>query len=333
MLLPKVLQYYKSYRNRPASQIRPLSSKASYSLWLLFAIGLLALTSTLPFFRPENIFIKTDSYPLTPGSIILTRLRKFGDPTAADEKLCQLLDEGGKHAAHLYARYGPESLNNPLARPDEIDSKFWHLLYAAPSILAPHLAHLFALGVATSGFLSGKEGARWRTISILVGLAVAGLEVYLVETYDLAASMRGVQAKNVPYIHWQVSIWRGVAIAVVDAVLGWMLWLQATGRAFVTPDPPIERIADSAKLLEALVHKVGALGIVRNGTMRDADLRRKVDDYWLKEQEAMADILEQPQVSQAQRNVLAKKDMGVVRRDINQFVDGIVNTASTIPAS
>lgn len=333
MLFPKVLQYYKSYRSRPASNIQRLPSKASYALWILLATGVVALISTLPVFRSENIFHKSDSYPLTPGSIILLRLRKLGDVTASDERLCHLLEEGGKYAARLYATYGPDVLDNPLARPDEIDSSRWYLLYALPSILAPHLAHLFALGVATSGLISGKEGARWRTWSIIAGVAVAGMEVYMIETYDLAASMRGVQAKDVRYVHWQVGVWRGVAIAIVDAVLGWMLWLQATGRAFITPDPPVERLADHAKLLEALVSKIAALGILRNGTMRDADLRRKVDDYWIKEQTATTEVLEQPEVSQAQRNVLSKKDMGVVRRDIAQFVDGIVTVGHTNPAS
>lgn len=331
MLLPKLFQYYKSYRNRPASRIQPVPTKTSYALLFLLATGIVALLSTLPFFGPENILLKGEkSFPFTSGSIILNRLKRSGDTSITSERLCQTFDEGGKFAFQLYARYGPDVLlNNPLSRPDEIDAGRWFLLYAAPSILTPHLMHLLALGIATSGFLSGKEGSRWRTVAMLAGLGLAGLEVYLIESYDLAASMRGAQAKNVRYIYWQVRMWRGVAIATVDAVIGWMIWLQATGRAFVTPDPPVERLANHARKLETLVHKVGALGVVRNGTMRDADLRRKVDDYWVTEQEAMTDMLQQPEVQQAQRNVLSKKDMTVVGRDVAQFVEGIVSLASS----
>lgn len=295
--------------------------------------GLIALVSTLPTFSPENIFLKTNSFPGTRGQVLLNRVRESGVPTTTQEQLCQLFEEIGKPAVRIYAHYGPDVLlNNPLSRSDELDADRWFLLYAVPSILKPHLMHLLALGIATSGFLSGKEGSRWRTIAILAGLAVVGLEVYLIETFDLAASMRGHHAKDVPYIHWQVRIWRGVAIAVVDGVLGWMIWLQATGRAFVTPDSPIEKVADQVKHLEALLQKVGVLGVAWNGSMRDTELRGKVNDYWVKEQEAMTDILQQPEVVQAQRQVVASRNMGDVSKGAGQFVDEMVMTMAKASA-
>lgn len=329
MLLPKVYQYYKSYRSRPPSMIKPLPTKASHALWILLATGLVAIISILPFFQPENIFLKTQSYPGTPGSILLKRLEKLRPTTATDEQLCEMFGESSYNkpmfAESLYARYGPDALvNNPISRPDEIDAQRLFLLYAAPSMLVPHLMHLLALGIATSGLLAGKEAARWRTVAILAGLGIAGLELYLIETYDLAATMRGSKVSTVRYIYWTVRSWRGIAIATVDAVLGWVIWLQATGRAFVTPAPPIEKVAEHGKVLEVLLQKIGVVGVVKNGTMRDAGLRKKVDDYWRREQEAMIDILQEPEVQQAQRNVMAKKDMGVVGRDIGQFVDGIM---------
>lgn len=325
MLLPKAIQYYRSFRNRPASKIQPLNRQTSYALWILLVTGLIALLSTLSIFSPENIFLKTDSYPLTRSQILLTRLSKFNPPTESQERLVQILEDGGKFAAQLYAQYGPDVLlNNPLSLPDQLNSGRWFLLYAAPSILVPHLLHLFALGAATSGFISGKEGARWRNIAIVAGLAIIGLEFYLIQTYDLAANTRGAKPREISYIHWTVRTWRGVAIATVDAVLGLMIWLQATGRAFVTPDSPVEATAQQIKHLETLLQKIGTLGIARNGTMRDAGLRGKVNDYWVKEQEAMTDILQQPEVVQAQRQVVASKDMGAVSRDAAQYVDRLL---------
>lgn len=202
-------------------------------------------------------------------------------------------------------------------------------IYAFPSIVAPHLMHLIALGVATSGLLSGKEGARWRTIAIISGLILGIVEVYMVMNFDDTKNQRSVRVNDIDFLYWKMQVYRGLAIAVTDGLLGLVIWLQATGRAFVAVAPASERILDHAQRLEAVVLKARGVGIVRNGSVRDAALRRKVEDYWFKENEVMKDVMEQPEVLEAQRSALRRVDSVSTARDAEQFIDRVLGMPPT----
>ncbi|KAK0281114.1 hypothetical protein LTR91_000293 [Friedmanniomyces endolithicus] len=325
LLLPRTLATYRSIRSRPAAQIRPLPPATSYALGVLFFSGLIAFLSTLPFFSPSNIFRQTQSRLQTPAGVLLTRLAALRPLTAADEKLRLVLDDGGLDARLLYARFGPHVLGScPFARPGDVDAKQMYLLYALPSILAPHLLHLLALGIATSGLLSGREGARWRTVACIAGVVLGAAEVWFIANYDDKHNMRSTRVGEIDFVHWKLQVWRGLAIAAVDGVLGWVIWLQATGRAFLAPPPAAERISDHTRLLEVLLGKARGLGVLRNGTVRDGALRGKVDEYWVKEREVMKDVFEQPEVVEAQRNALRRIDIVRIGREAEAYVDSVL---------
>lgn len=320
-LLPRLLATYRSIRSRPASQIRPLPEKTSYALWILFFSGFIAFCSTLPTFSNENVFRATQSRLQTPAGVIMTRLAALRPLDEADERLRSVLDAGGLPARLLYARYGPAAVRDcPFASPDEIDSASAYLLYAAPDIAEPHLLHLFALAVATSGWLSGREGARWRTIASIIGIVLGVAEFWFLAAYDNKTNQRSTRLNEIDFVHWKLQVWRGLAIAAIDGLLGLAIWLEATGRAFINPPTPAEQITEHSKVLEAVLGKVRGLGVVRNGAMRSADMRQRADDYWKKEDEVMRDIFEEPEVLQAQRNAVSRLDVRRVGQEAEQFL-------------
>ena len=333
-LLPRALGFYRSIRNRPPAQIRPLPHRTQYALAVLFASATVAFLSTLPYFAPENIFRATQSRLQTQPGVLFARLGSTRLFTAQDERLREVLDKGGLDARLLYARYGPHVLADcPFATPGEVTAGRDYLFYAAVTILAPHIFHLIALGIATSGVLSGKEGARWRTIATIAGVLLGTAELWLIANYDDRYNMRSTRLSEVDFIHWKMQVWRGLAVAAIDGILGWVIWLQATRRTFLTPASAAERLLDHAQALEKVLSKTRNLGIIKNGSIRDAELRRRVDGYWSKDQEVMRDMFEQPEVIEAQRNALKRIDITAVGRQADQYIDTMLNGIQIAPAA
>lgn len=264
--------------------------------------------------------------------MLTTRLAALRPLNEADRKLRQLFDDGGLDARLLYTRYGPDVLLNCLfAKPSDADAGRTYLLYALPSILTPHFLHLFALGTATSGFLSGREGSSWRTVATISGLVLAVAEIYFLANYDDGHNIRSTRLGEIDFVHWKLRVWRGLAITTLDALLGWAMWLQATGRAFVSPVPAGARVAEQITVLEGLLGKTRGLGVVKNGSVRDAAMRRKVGDYWIKEGEVMKDVFEQPEVLEAQRSALRRVDITRVGREAEAYVDSVLGGVRAVP--
>ena len=263
--------------------------------------------------------------------MLLARLAAIRPTTPSDERLRQVLDDGGLDARLLYARFGPNVLAScPFTLPGDIDSSRTYLLYAAPTILAPHLLHLFALGVATSRGLSGVEGSRWRTVATIAGIVLAAADFWFIANYDDRPNARSTRLSEVDFIYWKLQVWRGLAIAAIDGLLGLVIWLQATNRAFLTPTPINERLLDHGKALEGILGKARGLGIVRNGVVRDAGLRQKVEDYWVKEGEVMKDVFEQPEVLEAQRHALRRVDVARVGREADTYLDTLLGSVNVV---
>ncbi|QIW98131.1 hypothetical protein AMS68_003649 [Peltaster fructicola] len=324
-MLPRLFALYRSLRSRPASVIKPLPRRTSYALWILFASGLIAFLSTLPLFAQENVYRMTHSRLQTPAGVLMTRLAALRALTIQDERLRSVLDAGGLQASLLYARYGPAVLRDcPFAHPGELDSSTMYLLYAAPAIAMPHVLHLFALATATSGALSDHKSSQWRTIAFVAGIVLGLVEAYFLATYDDTHNQQSVRVNDIDFVHWKVQVWRGLAIAAVDGLLGWAIWLQATGRAFLAPPSAGEKLAEHTRLLETTLVKTRGLGVLRNATMRSSEMRQLNNDYWRKDEEVMRDVFEEPAVLQAQRNALSRMDITRIGREADQFVDPLI---------
>ncbi|CAK4026544.1 hypothetical protein FE78DRAFT_72516 [Lecanosticta acicola] len=320
--IPRAIAYYRAIRNRPASQIKSLPQKTSYGLTILFISGIIALVGTLPAFQPENIFRTTQSRLQTATGVLLTRLAAVRPLTSKDETLRRLFETGGLQARLLYARYGPTILlANPLTTLGTLDASKFHLLYALPSLLAPHILHFFALGITTSTTLSGSEPARWRTVATIAALILPAAEIYYLST-----TPQDPRQTELNFLAWKVPIYRGLAIACLDSLLGLAIYLQSTNRAFLNPPSPSQQLLAHTSRLETLLASTRKLGVIRNATVRDKDMRRRVQDYWFQESEVMKDVHEEPEVLEAQRNALRRLDMVKIGREVEQFVTNILGS-------
>ncbi|KAK6439451.1 hypothetical protein LTR95_004341 [Oleoguttula sp. CCFEE 5521] len=325
-LVPRVLSTYRNIKSRPQSSLRPVSSKTQLALTVLFLSALAALLSTLPLLQHENIFRVTESRLQTPGGVLLTRLKALRSLTPTDERLRTIFDQGGLDARLLYARFGPDVLLNcNFGKPSERGAESAYLLYAVPALLIPHVLHLIALGITTSASICGAEGSRWRVQACIAGVLIAAAEIYVVANYDSTANQRSTRVSEIDFLAWKVPVFRGLAIAAFDGVLGWVIWLQATGRAFLAPPPIAEKLRDHGKVLDHLLAKTRSLGVVKNGIARDAELKGKVDAYWRKDAEVMRSVLEEPEVLQAQRAALRRIDPVQLDREAGGFVEGILS--------
>lgn len=325
MLVPRIISTYRSFRSRPRPQIRQLPTKTSYALTILFLSATIAFLSTLPVFHPENVFRLTQSRLSTPSGVLLTRLAALRQTSVQDQKLRAVFDQGGLKAQLLYVRYGPDVLLTcPFATSGDLDAGTMYFMYALPGILTAHLLHLFALGLATSSFLSGREGNQWRNMAAIAGIVLAIAEVFAVSNYNDTANMRSTKVNEIDFLYWKLLVYRGLAIAALDAALGWVIWLQATGRASLAPTPASERLLDHAKAMEQLLAKTRGLGVIRNALVRDADARGRTNGYWVKEGEVMRDVLEEPEVVEALRGACRRLDVVRVGREAEGFVEGVL---------
>lgn len=260
--------------------------------------------------------------------MILTRLRALRPLTAEDELLRKFLDAGGLEARLLYAKYGPKVvLGCPFG---EVGEAWGWLLYALPSLVGWHLVHLVLLGLATSEVVCGRDAAGWRTIAVIGGAGLAMVEVWAVAGYDDATNLRSARVGEIDFLYWKSLVWRGVGVAAFDAVLGWVIWLQGTGRGFVQRKNLGERVGDQVRLLESVLGKARGLGIIRNGIGRDREMRSVLERYWLKDEEVMRDVFEEPEVVSAQRRALAQADIGRIGSDAEKYVDGVLSGVQVI---
>ena len=322
-VVPALIHLHRRIRSGPSIQVKPKSESPVWALSALFVSALVALVSTLPPFQPENIFFLTKSRLQTPASVLLSRLSAIRPLTPTDETLRRVFDAGGLESQLLYLRFGPSMFSCPLYPNPSVAfvPAEMCILCAAPSILAPHLLHLLALGIATSHF-AGQHAPRWRTIACVAGFVLAAMEFSLLVYDDDSANLSSTRVTELDPTHWKFRVWRGLAIAATDAVLGWLMWLQATGRAWVVETEMGERVAEAASALEEIVKRAKTLAVLRNGVAREAGLRRRVESYWSREGEMMASILGDPEAVDAQRMAWKRLDVDKVRKEAEAYVDG-----------
>ncbi|KAI9872178.1 MAG: hypothetical protein M1830_001997, partial [Pleopsidium flavum] len=264
LLIPRLISYYRTLRASTTSQsvpIRRVPPKTRRALNLLFISATLALLSTLPYFAPENIFTLTSSRLQTPTDVLYTRLVAIRPLTTADDLLRPKLIS--VESRLLYMTHGPTTLATcPFCSSAEPTS---YLYYSLPTLALPHLLHLFILGLVTSStFTSRSAKYKWRTPATLAALGLATLDVYTLSTYDYKLNTRAVRADDIDAFHWRMRTYRGLAIALIDTLLAYGLYLSSTHRFFVTPPSLSQNLETTTRVLEATQRKLGAVGIVRN---------------------------------------------------------------------
>lgn len=327
VLLPKLFSYYRSVKNapRPAGvSIQPVSPPIRSALFLLAFLSFVFLCKTLPIFSPENLFLRTDSRLQIPTDVLFNRisaLRPNNVLTATDESLRSKFIN--LESRLLYLQYGPSVLADcPFCNSDEARTYFY---YAAPAIFWPHLANLVAIAIATSSAWTGRYGSQWRTYATIAASILVGLEIYLVNSYNHHKNSHALRIGDVDFFYWSIRNYRHIALAGLDALLGWVIWLSATNRAFVKLPSTAERVEMVNRNLQAVRSKLNAVGIIKNTAMRDEQLRHASEAYWQHEVRLMGEVMEEREVVEGVNDALENRiNIQNVTKDADTYAGNVL---------
>ena len=294
--------YYRSFRTSNGFRkktIHPAPRQISRALNILFAVALLALAST--YFQPANIFVLTSGRVQTTTDVIFNRLAGLRALTPVEEALRSKLKY--RDSRLLYFLYGPYVLANcPFCNSS---SPYDYLLYALPSILAPHIFNTAVIGLVTSKLFSGADAARWRTPATCAAVILAIVELCVTGNYDITVNAASTQTTEISFFYWRMRLYRGLAVAALDALLGWFMWLSSTGRFFVRQMTLAEKMEAISRAAEIVNFRLQAVGSVRNTVIRDDVLREAVGRYWGEEK----GLFEEREVVDAMKVALSRADL------------------------
>lgn len=292
ILLPRAINYYRTLRvqlaHRPPP--RPIPAEANCALNLLFGAIVLFLILSVPsnpYAPPPNIFTLTGSRINTPTDVIFARLARHRPDNALTE-YDKLLRGNLTSIAQkkIYLRFGPDALMS--CQFCNLDDPLSYLLYYLPlQLLVPHLAHLLIIGVATSAPFTGAEAGKWRSWFVFAALGLAGLDCYVMSTYDpIAAASPAIRAGQRPplSLFTSMNMIRYLALTVFDAACAALIYVSATHRFFYSPPSPNEQasqmIAAATAALTSANTKLHSVSVARNAVVRDQSLKTRDDWYW-----------------------------------------------------
>ena len=134
--------------------------------------------------------------------------------------------------------------------------------------------------VTSAEFLGGnnKAGGVWRTHATCAGLGLAfseGLYIY--------AYINKMDAAEAGFPYWQLLTIRGIAFAILDAALGYAIYLTGTGCWGASVKTPAECFETVASKLENSLAAVNSAICLKQAIMRDHELRARVGQFWEKE--------------------------------------------------
>ncbi|CCE27237.1 uncharacterized protein CPUR_00709 [Claviceps purpurea 20.1] len=328
-LLPKAISLYRSLRVSSLSAqglpIQPIPPRARIALGLLFALCSIYLVQTLSFFAPENLFLRTQSRLQIPVDVLFNRVSTLRPDNALTQSDLALRAKFVNLKSRLlYIQFGPSVLADcPFCNVDEPNSYFY---YALPSILWTHLANLVVTAIVTSSAVTGKEGSQWRSYATISGITAAALDAYLVRSYDSQANARQLRLTEVDFFYWSMRIYRLLGLCALNGLLGWVLYLSCTNRAFVRLPSPAERITQATSLLSTARSRLSAMGIINNTAMRDEELRGRSEDYWTHETNLMRGAMEQREVVEGVNDALsARINIDAINKEAETYTEGVLN--------
>ncbi|KAH7160698.1 hypothetical protein EDB81DRAFT_323437 [Dactylonectria macrodidyma] len=327
VLLPKAISYYRSARRASASAnapIKPVPPPIRIALALLGGLALACLLRSLPYFAPENLFLATQSRLQIPVDVLFNRVaagRQRNLLTPIDERLRARFVN--LESRLLYFQFGPEVVARcPFCSADEPKSYFY---YALPGLLWPHIANLAVTAFVTSPSLTGRHGAQWRSLATIGVCVVAALDVWSISSYNYQANARALRLPDIDFFFWNLRVYRLLAVAFLDAALGWLLYLSSTNRAFVEPPSAAQRVDAANRALLLVRSKLSAMGIVRNTALRDEDLRERSQAYWAHEVRLMSEIMEERDVIEGVKDALGNRiDIQTITRDAEAYVQNVL---------
>jgi hypothetical protein len=313
--------------------VRPTPTKVKRALNLLFLSAVVCLALSFPHFTPENIFKRTKSRLQIEPRVLFARLHLLRPLTEEDELL---QDKFLKNATNklLYLVFGPDTLLKCIwcTTSDGVSDNLNYFLYSVPKILAPHLAHLAVLGLATSS-LVGPEGSRFRIHATIAGLVLTVAEMWYLGTYDITQNKRAKTLGEIEFVHWRIHTARYISFVAVDMLLGAVLWLTSTNRWLARPPSMAQRLESTTKQAEEVVHKLRALGLLSNSINRQSALRGVREEYWRTEGQVMAEMVQEEEVATQINKALTTLDLKTIEERTGEVADGIVSAIDGLRSS
>jgi hypothetical protein len=224
----------------------------------------------------------------------------------------------------LFLQFGPDVITNcQFCNAEDPKSYFY---YALPGIFGPHLLNLTILAIVTSGLFTGKDGEKWRVTATIAAGVVALGEVYLVSTYGYQGNARSTSLDEIDFFYANMRMYRGVALAAIDGLIGLGLYLSSTNRAFITPPTPAENIEVSLRILDSARSKMSAVGILRNTINRDEELRTRTQDYWRHEVRLTGELMEDREVVDSVNNAMTSNRVNIaaITADAATYAENVV---------
>lgn len=329
-LLPRLVNLINTSRATSRSvPVRPTPYKVQRALNLLFVAAAVSLVLSLPYFAPENIFLKTQSRLQIEPNVLFTRLRMLRPLTDEDE-LLRAKFGGSQQNKLIYLAFGPDTLINCVwcTDSDGTDTQNY-FLYSLPKIITPHIFHLAVLGLATSSMV-GAEGSRFRTHATIAGLFLAAVEAYFLGTYDITINKRSRQLQDIDFMYWRMRFLRYISFAAVDGAFGLVLWLTSTNRWLAKPKSIAERLEMTSRDAEETMNKLRALGLLANSINRDPALRAVREGYWRTEGEYMAATVQEEEVMEEINKAVSNIDMRGLEGRVGEISDEVLKGIDTL---
>ncbi|KAI1781147.1 hypothetical protein F4818DRAFT_30120 [Hypoxylon cercidicola] len=334
ILLPKAISYYRSIRAAPRAAgvtVQPIPPQAFQALVVLAATALVfVLRAVVPQFTPENVFARTQSRLQIPTDVLFNRLSSLRPDralTTADQALRAKFVN--LESRLLYLQFGPDVLADcPFCNSDDPRSYFY---YALPALLVPHLLNLVIVSLATSDLVAGTHGPKWRaTAAVACGLGAA-LDIYATNSYNHQANARATRLGDVDMFFWTARLYRYLGLALLDSLLGFLLYLSSTNRAFVTLPSAAARVAAAARQLQATRGRLNAVGIVKNTATRDEDLRSRAQAYWQHEGRLMREVMEEREVVEGVNDALQNRvNIQDITRDAGEYALNVLPSMAAV---
>lgn len=309
ILLPKAIGYYQRLRtsSTAANQpIRPLPPSGVRALSILLSHAFVFLVFALPSFAPDNLFTRTSSRLQIPTDVLFTRLTSLRPNNALTLSDAALRAKFvNLESRLLYLQFGPDVLAScPFCVSDEPKT---YLYYALPSLLAPHLINLVVLSLATSATITGAEAARWRRIAAVANVVAAGLDVWVTSTYNYGANARTTRLADLEMFFWTSRALRYALLGLLDVGIAALIYVSGTNRLLAAPPDPASRVEAVTRQLLITKSRLSAVGIVKNTSLRDEDLRARSAAYWAHEGHLMGEVMEDRDVIEGVNDALANR--------------------------
>lgn len=186
------------------------------------------------------------------------------------------------------------------------------------------------LGLVTSVGFGGREAARWRTVAVVAGVVIAVVDLAALVAFEHGGNAGAVRLADLDAFFWKRRLLVRLAVCLCDGLVGWVVYLSATKRAFVEPAPMGERVEAQTKMLEGVLGRLRGLGAVRNVVFRDTMLRAKLERYWVQEQEVMRAVFEDAEVVGVLNQTLGGMDMGRMEGEAQGYVDSILGNVRVV---